>query len=66
MIVDGAPVRFVIHSFTAEKAVIEELTTGKVLVVPAENLTFDPPTEIMLYQSQRAQAAGSPPPLKPL
>lgn len=65
-IVDGKPVRYVMHAFVAENAIIEDIDTGQVLVVPATELRFDPPSEHMFMQAQRAQAAGSPPPMMPM
>ena len=61
VLVDG--VRHVLHAFVAEKALVEEIKTGKVLLVPAEDCTFDPPTEQFIREAQmaelRSRAAGN-------
>lgn len=63
-IVDGK--RYVLHAFAQEqKAIVEDPATGNILILPAAELRFDPPSEHLFALAQRAHAAGSPPPIGP-
>ena len=54
-------VRYILHAFVMENALVENPLTGAVEVVPAAGVVFDPPTEQFMRQQieaqQRAQAA---------
>jgi len=58
VILDGDTKRYVLHAFTSSHAVVEDVATGKVSLVDPGSLTFDPPTQVMVEQQMRAQAAN--------
>ena len=53
VIVDS--VRYVLHAFVMENALVENPETGVVKLVAAEGIQFDPPTVLFMRQQLEAQ-----------
>ena len=60
--VDGKEQRLALHTFSQENAILEVPGTGEVRVVPANQIRFDPPTEVLIDQEIRSRAMQSPGP----
>ena len=55
----GKSVKMIFHAFTPGSIIAEHLATGQLEAIPADELSFDPPTERLVQQHVMEQMARS-------